>query len=28
MAALLTDQRTPAPPAPAPRRWWNWRRQG
>jgi hypothetical protein len=30
MAALLTDQRaTPtAPPPPAPRRWWNWRRQG
>jgi hypothetical protein len=24
IAALLTDQRTPAPPA---RRWWNWRRR-
>ncbi len=30
IAALLTDQRpAPAAPAPtAPRRWWNWRRQG
>jgi septal ring factor EnvC (AmiA/AmiB activator) len=35
MAALLTDQRpapasapASAPPPPAPRRWWNWRRQG
>ena len=27
LTALLADQRA-APPPPAPRRWWNWRRQG
>jgi hypothetical protein len=30
VTALLTDQRPApaAPPPPAPRHWWNWRRQG
>jgi len=32
LTALLADQRStalaPASPLPAPRRWWNWRRQG
>jgi hypothetical protein len=30
LTALLSDRSTPppAPPAPAPRRWWNWRRRG